>query len=288
MDEVEAAAEVLNAHSRALHGTDDTTAAELEMAWRAPEVEFPADIFVADRGDSLVGYADVIPFGRTTWIDVRGTDPEAYDTLIERAAERAAEHDRPHVRGWASDRDRAAQEAYERAGFRPFRYSFRMEIDLAGSAVEAVWPEGFSVRPFAEGDERRMHQAQMDSFADTWEFTAEPFESWSHWFMGEGFEPEHWFLAERGNDLAGIALCRISGTEPDLGFVRILGVKPEYRRRGLALALLQHVFRHFADLGLKRVGLGVDAESPTGAVRLYERAGMHVARRDIRYERVPR
>jgi mycothiol synthase len=81
---------------------------------------------------------------------------------------------------------------------------------------------------------------------------------------------------------------RISGTEPDLGFVRILGVKPEYRRRGLALALLKHVFRHFADLGLKRVGLGVDAENPTGAVRLYERAGMHVARRDIRYERVPR
>jgi mycothiol synthase len=75
--------------------------------------------------------------------------------------------------------------------------------------------------------------------------------------------------------------------EEATGWVRILGVLPAFRRRGLALALLQHVFRHFADLGMKRVGLGVDAENPTGAVALYERAGMHVVRRNVTYERLP-
>jgi hypothetical protein len=34
------------------------------------------------------------------------------------------------------------------------------------------------------------------------------------------------------------------------------------------------------------VGLGVDAENPTGAVRVYERAGMHVARTNLILEKV--
>jgi mycothiol synthase len=288
MDEVEAAAEVLNAHSRALHGTDDTTAAELEVAWRAPEVEFPADVFVADRGDGLVGYADVIPFGRTTWIDVRATDPEAYDPLLDASVRRAENHAAPHVRAFASDQDEAAREALGRAGFEPIRHGFRMMVDLGRDLPEPQWPEGFAARQFRDGDERRFHRGHQESFADTWEFTTEPFEQWSHWFMGTNFQPEHWFVVEYGEELAAVAICRISETEENTGWVRILGVLPAYRRRGLAIALLRHVFRHFAELGMERVGLGVDAENPTGAVALYERAGMHVARRHLTYERVPR
>ena len=34
----------------------------------------------------------------------------------------------------------------------------------------------------------------------------------------------------------------------------------------------------------KRVGLGVDASSLTGATRLYEKAGMHIARQYDTYE----
>lgn len=289
MDEVDAACKVLNAHSHALYGTDDTTAAELEVAWRAPEVEFPADVFVAERDGGLIGYTDVIPFGRTTWVDVRATDPAAYDLLVEASIRRAETHATPHIRAFASDQDDAAQEALERVGFKPIRHGFRMMIDLDGELLEPQWPEGFAVRGFREGDERRFHQGHQESFADTWEFTPERFENWSHWFTGPAiFEPEHWFIVEHGEELAAVAICRISETEENAGWVRVLGVLPEYRRRGLAIALLQRVFHHFAEVGLKQVGLGVDAENPTGAVALYERAGMHVARRHLTYERVPR
>jgi ribosomal protein S18 acetylase RimI-like enzyme len=37
--------------------------------------------------------------------------------------------------------------------------------------------------------------------------------------------------------------------------------------------------------GLRKVRLGVDAENPTGATRLYERAGMRVLRRSNTWER---
>jgi mycothiol synthase len=285
-DEVDAAAEVLNEHSRRLHGTADITPAELREDWSAPEVDFPDNVLVAELEGRLVGYADVIPRGEAAWLDVRGTDARAYDPLLEAIVRRADTLGRDHVRGWAPEHDRDLHEAYQRSGFRPFRHSFRMEIELGADLATPEWPEGFSVRPFREGDERAAWETQQDSFAGNWGFTPEPFETWAHWFLGEYFQPEHWFIVETGDEVAAVALCRQPESEPGLGWVNILGVRPAYRRRGLAIALLQHVFRHFAELGLDKVGLGVDAENPTGAVRLYERAGMHVARRDIRYERV--
>lgn len=285
-DEVEATAEVLNEHSRRLYGTADTTPAELREDWSAPEVDFPDNVLVAEVEGRLVGYADVIPHGETAWLDVRGTDSRSYEPLLDAIARRADTLGRDHVRGWAPEIDRDLQEAYDRAGFRPFRHSFRMEIELGGDLSPPEWPDGFSVRPFRGGDERAAWEVQQDSFADTWGFTPDPFETWAHWNLGEYFQPAHWFFVEAGDEVAAVALCRRSESEPGLGWVNILGVRPAYRRLGLAIALLQHVFEHFAGLGLKTVGLDVDAENPTGAVRLYERAGMHVARRDIRFERV--
>jgi ribosomal protein S18 acetylase RimI-like enzyme len=47
-----------------------------------------------------------------------------------------------------------------------------------------------------------------------------------------------------------------------------------WRRRGLGLALLRHSFQEFFRRGRRKVGLGVDASSLTGATRLYEKAGM--------------
>jgi ribosomal protein S18 acetylase RimI-like enzyme len=54
--------------------------------------------------------------------------------------------------------------------------------------------------------------------------------------------------------------------------VHVLGVRPAWRKRGLATALLRHIFRDFQQRGATRVGLGVDGENTTGAVRLYERS----------------
>ena len=60
------------------------------------------------------------------------------------------------------------------------------------------------------------------------------------------------------------------------GFVDWLGVRPQWRRRGLGRALLLHAFRELHERGAGRVGLGVDSQNPTGATRLYESVGMHV------------
>jgi ribosomal protein S18 acetylase RimI-like enzyme len=60
------------------------------------------------------------------------------------------------------------------------------------------------------------------------------------------------------------------------GVAHLLGVRRAWRRRGLGLALLRDSFRRFRESGETVVALGVDTENATGAVRLYEHAGMRV------------
>ncbi len=70
-----------------------------------------------------------------------------------------------------------------------------------------------------------------------------------------------------------------------MGWIATVAVRPDWRKRGLGLAMLYESFRRFRDLGETIVGLGVDAQNPTGATRLYERAGMRRAWAAAVYEK---
>ena len=68
--------------------------------------------------------------------------------------------------------------------------------------------------------------------------------------------------------------------------MRYLAVRRPWRQHGLGMALLRHSFGEFHRRGARKVGLGVDSENTTGATRLYERAGMHVAQQFDFFEKV--
>jgi ribosomal protein S18 acetylase RimI-like enzyme len=79
-----------------------------------------------------------------------------------------------------------------------------------------------------------------------------------------------------GNEVVGTSLCRKNSYDnPDVGWVNTLGVRRAWRKRGIGLALLRHSFGELYRRGKRMAGLGVDAENLTGALRLYENAGMY-------------
>jgi mycothiol synthase len=288
LEDLDSSVELFNEHSRRLHGVDDVTPAELLNYWESPDVEMEQDVLVAENADGqLVGYADIGVHGAHVWLDVRATETEPLPGLLD-AIERRALEKAPGAKlmGYASGDDEPLNELYLGSGYELVRHSFRMRIDLDRDLSGPEWPDGLSVRTMGEGEERRVYDAHMASFADTWMFEPDPYESWMHWFVEDpAFDSSFWFLAEAGEDLAGIVIARANETEPGLGWIPILGVIPAYRQRGLGQALLRHTFLEFKRRGFTTVGLGVDAENPTGAVRLYERAGMHVVRTNLLYER---
>lgn len=185
--------------------------------------------------------------------------------------------------------NRPLVDALERAGWCHERTNWTMEIDLVAAAPlsEPAWPDGIVVRSAdLERDAEAVHLAETDAFSDHYGFVPQPFDEWWH-FRTRFFkaEPDLWILAMDGDQIAGMALCSSARAgQPDLGWISTLGVRRAWRRRGLALAILQHAFRLLAARGKPRAGLGVDSQSLTGATRLYEKAGMHVVRETLDYE----
>jgi ribosomal protein S18 acetylase RimI-like enzyme len=89
--------------------------------------------------------------------------------------------------------------------------------------------------------------------------------------------------------IAGMCLCRAWGdTEPGLGWVEPLGVRSDWRKRGLGGALLRYGLHTMQAHGFTLGGLEVDSENRTNAVALYERAGMHVHKRYLIYRKAIR
>ena len=111
-------------------------------------------------------------------------------------------------------------------------------------------------------------------------------EHWTHFFDSyPGFDETLAFMAMDGDQIAGISQCvKEADFDADLGWVDKLAVLRPWRKRGLGLALLRHSFVELHKRGKEKVGLGVDADSLTGATRLYEKAGMHAVNQFVVYE----
>lgn len=244
-----------------------------------------------DPDGSIVGAAilDEIGEGRGKfWLDLRAPGSEAAEKLLEwglaRCLERASGPARLFAGGWSAEK--AVSSALRGQGFAPTRYSLRMAIDLGAGIVPPSWPEGIVLRTLAPGDERLVYETHMETFADSWEHEPADYADWSHWHLDATRYPAALsFLAFQGEELAAIALCRKDDVLAGVGWVSILGVRRQWRRKGLGAALLRHAFAELAAHGCTRVVLGVDGTSLTGAERLYERVGMSVVDRFEIYER---
>ena len=289
-DDFDAMLELMNAHQLAAFGEADATAEELRLWLTTPYVEVENDIRVLERDGRLIGYADVDATREEPplwWCDVK-VDPQAdadevVPALVSWLEERA---ERGRLRVWTSESDRRITDAYTALGFAPARHSYRMTIDLDGEPRQPAWPEGIGVRPAREDEHRLVFDAVVEVWRDTSDPIDETFDEWAHWTTrSETFDPSLWFLAFAGDELAGFSLCRQSPTDPNAGHVGTLGVRRPWRKQGLGEALLLHSFAAFRGRGWSRGTLGVDASSPTGATRLYERAGMRVYRDTAFFER---
>lgn len=144
--------------------------------------------------------------------------------------------------------------------------AIRLRRWLAGDLPAPAWPRGFTLRPFQPADARAVHAllvlALKDEDAD--------FERW--WAVHSGdaeFDPGLWLVVD---DVQGrLAAVALSWTSD---FLKYLAVRPDARRKGLAEALLLHVFATFQARGAARVDLKTRVIENADAIRLYRRLGM--------------
>ncbi|XVX20062.1 GNAT family N-acetyltransferase [Actinomycetota bacterium] len=134
--------------------------------------------------------------------------------------------------------------------------------------------------PLAD-DLQTVHRMLEESFADHFNSYRESFPEflqrlredpghrWDHWWIAEIDVDGRW---EPGGALVSTVLPA-DGSGAEGSYVDYIGVHRRSRGRGVAKALLHTVIRDAAERGRNRVGLEVDADSPTGADGLYTSMG---------------
>jgi GNAT superfamily N-acetyltransferase len=282
--DAEAVNEVIVAADVAVQGWSDGTPDELRTWWRRNDPEENSWLVL---DDGVVAYGDYFAHGDRAELDgfVRpDRKGEGLGTwLIERAEERARGAGVRRLQTFCLAPDTDTRRLFAQHGFAEARRYYRMLIELDGVPQEPEWPDGLRVATFREEDAQAFYDALGEAFAEEWNFVHVPYDEWrAVRLSGPDFDPTLWFLVWDGDEVAGVLRGERRGEQ---GWIGAVGVRPAWRKQGLGLALLRHAFADWFSRGVTTVALGVDAQNPTGATRLYERAGMHVGYEAIAFQK---
>jgi len=231
----------------------------------------------------LLAPADTEAVAGVVWLDRQGTDlgigvpiaaqQEVLPVLVDLVERRAVELGLDRLQVLALVPDPPAAELLAARGYQDVRHFFEMAIELDGPPSAIRLPEGFTLHVATPEDGQAFHAVISESFEDHWDHHPLPFDEWWRLRTADAdFDISWWFLAHQGDE--PVAAIRNIPARNGGVYVASLGVRREWRGRGLARALLLHTFGRAYEAGFPRITLGVDASSPTGATALYRSVGM--------------
>lgn len=138
-----------------------------------------------------------------------------------------------------------------------------------------------------QADVVTVHNVLEEAFTDHFNYFAETFDEFTSRLREDpGHRWDHWWIAEEVGDPAqaprpaGVLVGTVSQCDddaPDGSYAAYLGVLRSARGQGVARLLLRTIIADAAERGRDRVGLEVDADSPTGAVDLYTSSGFRTS-----------
>jgi mycothiol synthase len=291
-------------------GLDERTTIEAMRNW----VGYPSSSFDAAR-DVVVAVDDDQPvaYGWTSWVDTsdgvreystrghvhpdwrrRGVGTAILRHNEARLGELAAEHavETPRVFGaWAQERRPGAVALLERNGYRPVRWFFDMVLPTLDDIRVPELPDGIETRPVAGREQlRKLFDADVEAFRDHWGGFDASDESFEQWLTDPEYDPALFVVAWDGDEIAG-GVTNVIQVEENRQLGRRRGlldsvfVRRPWRGRGLASALVGRSLQLLRDHGMTSATLGVDADNPTGALRLYQNFGFEVDVRATGYRK---
>lgn len=301
-DDVTAAADLFNAYFQDSIGVSLYVPERLGHVWERPGFSLANDARVVEtRAGRLVGYLGLWnitpPYTKNTMAfrihpDFKGrgigttlthwAEDRAHDLLTKAPfgtsvrIETGIHHD-----------DSASKAFLEGLGYRVSHHYWRMVLELSAPPVVEPLPSGFRIITHAQHpDQWAVYVAEEEAWGHI--PTQHGFQEWlTRETTDEFYDPSLWFLVMAGDEIAALALTQ-AGLPENLrvGYVRSVGVRPAWRRRGLGLGLLQHAFAELFARNKRLLVLDVNAATQQGATRLYEKAGMQVLRQIDTYSKV--
>jgi ribosomal protein S18 acetylase RimI-like enzyme len=186
---------------------------------------------------------------------------------------------------------------FEDSGFEAVNWSatMRVHLDAEGFDPEPTeLPQGLTLHQYDARWSAPMRDAHNDAFQDHWGFVAWDEAMWRQWIDGsKSLRPdESWVVVDDAAPARVVAYVQSAeweayeqATGRREAYLAKIGVRREYRGRGVASGLLRHALRAYREHGYVESSLDVDTNNPTGAFGLYERAGYAVERRTATFSR---
>jgi GNAT superfamily N-acetyltransferase len=166
-----------------------------------------------------------------------------------------------------------------RNGYRPARYEFSMVRPTLDDPPDDALPPGIELRSARPEDSLAILRAADEAFRDEPTYAAQTDEQLVAWAASPiGGQLDVWQVAWAGAEVVAGVLGHIDNDENRLsgrrrGYTQLIFTRRPWRRRGLARALIGRNLRELSRRGMTEAALSVDADNPSAALRIYERAG---------------
>lgn len=291
-DDLDAVHRIYSAYELARLSAPDTSAADTRYYFELASVDRVETCLIEVDGEPWGAvYVKVEPSVRDVYADVAALPGAHEQTVLAAAVTHGIAAARRIVSGrdepgwtvrvacWSTDDALAG--ILTAQGLTHVRSFYRMRIDSVSPEIPYAAPDlPPGVEIVVRDDEatrRAIWTVDNESFLDHWNFAPMSYDEW--WDDLGSDDPgdrDGWWLLTVDGEPAAICLLDDRRAEMNEGYVNVLGVRRQFRGRGLASLLLQRAFVRNRDMGRTATLLSVDAQSLTSAVGVYERVGMRV------------
>jgi len=306
-DDIAPMNEIANAVRRSQGDDFYTTAEQMRQFYEDPPGSDPArDVAVAEIDGQIVGY------GRAAWHQ-ESDGPRIYevlafvdpmvvgtgvfmamvDALETRLRTIAADHPagEKQLETFGGDNAPQREALLLRLGYEPVRHGYAMLRPTVDDLPDAPLPEGLEIRDVLPEHLPAIWAADQEAFSDHWGFAPATDGDYERFLTDPvTSDTSLWRVAWDGDEVAGQVRAYVNDEENEQlgrkrGYTEFISVRRPWRRRGLARALIAASFPLLRARGMTEVGIGVDTENVSGALRVYERCGFIPINRTTTYRR---
>ena len=178
-------------------------------------------------------------------------------------------------------------------GYKAVRYFSEMVRPDLEDIPQCPLPPGLEIRPAKPDHYRAIWEANNEAMSDHWDHVDYSEEDYQFWLEGdEEFQPELWKIAwdSQSNQIAGMVLGFIDEKQNEKfdrkrGWPEDICVLRQWRRRGLAHALITETLREFKTRGMQEAAMYADTKNPSGAFQLYTNLGFQPRQTKIVFQK---
>ncbi len=212
------------------------------------------------------------------------------ETRLRQIAAMHPAESQKHFAAFANEGETRWAALLEAANYRPVRYFMEMVRPSLDNIPNAPMPDGLEARPGTQAEWRQIWEACRKAFQDHWGESEWSEESFQAWTQHPNFDPTLFQIGWDGAEVAG-GVCnfinKASNESLNLlrGYTEDIFVRRPWRKRGLAKALIARSLQMLKEMGMTEAALTVDAENPTGAVKLYTDMGFQKDKMSVTYQK---